>query len=144
MARHSCRRAATRCVGPLGGAIHSRSCRCIVCIVSSVRSPGTLSQSGRERCMELLRGAFHGQSYRCLACRFILLVSVSPGTLSQSGSAMQGTFADGLFQLRLVDSASHVLARELTGAWDGESSCRRCVWRGAGEGALMSFMVVVV
>ncbi|CAM9187556.1 unnamed protein product, partial [Ectocarpus sp. 12 AP-2014] len=42
------------------------------------------------------------------------------GTLSQSGSSIQGKFADGLFQLRQVNPASHVLARELTGAWDGE------------------------
>eukprot|EP00752_Nemacystus_decipiens_P014784 g13162.t1 len=47
------------------------------------------------------------------------------GTLSQNGSSIQGTFADGHFRLRQVDPVSHVLARELTGAWDGESSCRR-------------------
>lgn len=47
------------------------------------------------------------------------------GTLSQNGCAIQGTFADGQFRLRQVDPVSHVLARELTGAWDGQSSCRR-------------------
>lgn len=47
------------------------------------------------------------------------------GTLAPSGVGIQGTFADGMFQLRQVDPLSQVLARELTGAWDGESSCRR-------------------
>lgn len=52
---------------------------------------------------------------------------VGSGALSQSGSSIQGKFADGLFRLQQVNPASHVLARELTGAWDGESSCRRQV-----------------
>lgn len=51
--------------------------------------------------------------------------SKTTGTMSQSGCLIQGTFADGAFRLRQVDPVAHVLARELTGAWDGESTCRR-------------------
>lgn len=40
---------------------------------------------------------------------------------------IQGTFADGTFRLRRIDPVAHVLARELSGAWNGESTCRRQV-----------------
>lgn len=57
--------------------------------------------------------------------RIFQIFLVHPGIMSQNGLEIQGTFADRRFRLCQVDPVAHVLAKELSGAWDGESSCRR-------------------
>ena len=54
-----------------------------------------------------------------------MCVYFETGRLSRDGFSIQGNPRDGVLTLQQVDFVSHVLARELSGAWDGESSFRR-------------------